>query len=118
MKVIVVDAGDNDLSVSGVYKAAQNGTTTVKTYTATVNNSIPGVTATLDKQSNIKTGDDVKLTVKVANPGENGKIKVAVSGATANQPELTLTKGQALNEEVSLTNVTGNVTVTLTYEKA
>ena len=87
------------------------------TYTATLVNDIPGVTATLSEKTAISKSDKVTLSVKVANAGEDGTITVTVDGCKADKTTLNLEKGKALNETVNLTNFTKDATITLTYAK-
>ena len=85
------------------------------TYTATLVNDIPGVTATLSEKTAISKSDKVTLSVKVAKAGEDGTITVKADGCTASATTLDLKNGEALNETVTLTNFTKNATITLTY---
>ena len=89
----------------------------VTTYTATLVNGIPGVTATLSKETAISKSDKVTLSVKVAQAGEDGTITVKADGCAASATTLNLKNGKALDETVTLTNFTKNATITLTYAK-
>ncbi len=88
LKVIVVDAGDNDLAVSGVYKAAQGGTTVVK-YTATVaddaNKNFTTVKISVDKEKDLKKGDEVTVSLEKTDGNKfgQGTYSITVTGATA-----------------------------------
>ena len=85
------------------------------TYTATLVNDIPGVTATLSEKTAISKSDKVTLSVKVAKAGEDGTITVKADGCTASATTLALKNGEALDQTVTLTNFTKNATITLTY---
>ena len=88
LKVIVVDAGDNDLSVSGVYKAAQGGTTVVK-YTASVaddaNKNFTTVKISVNKTENLKKGDKVTVSLEKTDGNKfgQGTYSITVDGASA-----------------------------------
>ena len=85
------------------------------TYTATLVNDIPGVTATLSEKTAISKSDKVTLSVKVAKAGEDGTITVKADGCTASATTLALKNGEALDQTVTLTNFTKNATITLAY---